>query len=114
MLRILANEVRTGVVTVINKPLSSSKNPHFQNEAKRTTFLVTMSFICMRMKIISLSKAEHLTSFWYRGLEGLGNGLLQVHSNKPMSGAGSPGCSEFVYFCGLRDATMGWFISFSE
>ena len=28
----------------------SSKNPHFQNEAKGTTFLVKMSFICMWMK----------------------------------------------------------------
>ena len=26
-----------------------------------------MSFICMRVKFISISKAEHLTSFWYRG-----------------------------------------------
>ena len=31
-----------------NRP--SYKNPHFQNEAKCTTFLVKMSFICMRMK----------------------------------------------------------------
>ena len=31
-------------------PLPGSKNPHFQNEAKCTTFLVKMSFICMRMK----------------------------------------------------------------
>jgi len=46
-----------------NKPLPSSKNPHFQNEAKFTAFLVKMSFICMRMKIISISKAAHLTSF---------------------------------------------------
>ena len=28
----------------------SSKNPHFQNEAKCTTCLVKMSFICMRLK----------------------------------------------------------------
>ena len=28
-----------------NRPLQSSKNPHFQNEAKCTTFLVKMSFI---------------------------------------------------------------------
>ena len=28
----------------------SSINRHFQNEAKCTTFLVKMSFICMRMK----------------------------------------------------------------
>ena len=27
-----------------------------------------MSFICMRLKIISISKAEHLTSFWWTGL----------------------------------------------
>ena len=33
-----------------NRPLQSSKNPHFQNEAWCTTFLVKMSFICMRMK----------------------------------------------------------------
>ena len=33
-----------------NRPLPSSKNPHFQNEARRATFLVKMSFISMRMK----------------------------------------------------------------
>ena len=33
-----------------NKPLPSSKNPHFQNEARCTTFLVKMSFICTRIK----------------------------------------------------------------
>ena len=38
------------------RPLPSSKNPHFQNEAKCTTFLVKMSFICMRMTNESHSK----------------------------------------------------------
>ena len=33
-----------------NRPPPSSKNPHFQNEEKCTTFLVEMSFICIRMK----------------------------------------------------------------
>ena len=33
-----------------NRPLPSSKKPHFQNEARCTTFLVKMSFIFMRMK----------------------------------------------------------------
>ena len=33
-----------------NRPVPSSKNPHFQNEARCTTFLVKMSFICMRIK----------------------------------------------------------------
>ena len=46
--------------------LRSSKTPHFQNDAKCRTFLVKMSFTCMAIKIISLSNAEHLTSFWYR------------------------------------------------
>ena len=32
------------------RPLPTSKNPHFQNEARCTTFLVKMSFICMRME----------------------------------------------------------------
>ena len=32
----------------LNRPLPSSKDPHFQSEARFTTFLV--SFICMRMK----------------------------------------------------------------
>ena len=36
--------------TKLNRPLPSSKNPHFQNEASCTNFLVKMSFICMRMK----------------------------------------------------------------
>ena len=34
-----------------------------------------MSLICIRMKIISISKAAHLTSFWYRGPRKLGNCL---------------------------------------
>ena len=33
-----------------NRLLLSSKNPRFQNETRCTTFLVKMSFICMRMK----------------------------------------------------------------
>ena len=32
------------------RPLPSSKTPHFRNEARCTTFLVKMSFICPRMK----------------------------------------------------------------
>ena len=33
-----------------NRPFPRSKNPHFKNEARCTTFLVKMSFICMKMK----------------------------------------------------------------
>ena len=49
---------------VANRSLPSSKNPHFENEARYTTFLVKMSFVYMRMKlVISVSKAQHLPSF---------------------------------------------------
>ena len=41
---------RIFMITHNNRPLLSSKNPHFHNEAWCTTFLVKMSFICMRMK----------------------------------------------------------------
>ena len=44
-------------VAYCNRPLPNSKHPHFQNEAKCTTFLVKMSFVCTRMK------NQHLTSF---------------------------------------------------
>ena len=58
----------------VNRPLPSSKNPRFQNEARCTTFLVKMS----DRKMISISKAEHLPSFWNRGPGELGNGLLAL------------------------------------
>ena len=41
---------RIFMITHNNRPLPSSKNPHFHNEARCTTVLVKMSFICMRMK----------------------------------------------------------------
>jgi len=41
---------RNAVTKFANRPLPSSKKPHCQNEARCTTFLVKMSFICMRMK----------------------------------------------------------------
>ena len=68
--------------------LRSSKTPHFQNEAKCTTFLMKMSFTCMAIKTISLSNAEHLTSFWYRGPGELENALSN-HSVSPLSPAES-------------------------
>ena len=62
--RWVALSVWLGQSVLYNSPLPSSKDPPFQNEAKCTTFFVKMSFICTRIKIISISKAEHLTSFW--------------------------------------------------
>ena len=42
--------IKDAVVKATNRPLPSSENPQFQNEAKCTTFLVKISFIFMRMK----------------------------------------------------------------
>ena len=36
----------------LSQIFSSSRNSHFQNEVKRKTFLVKMSFICMRIDLI--------------------------------------------------------------
>ena len=55
----------------------SSKNPHFENEARCTTFSVwKWVLFAWEWKMISISKAEHLPSFWNRGPGELGNGLL--------------------------------------
>ena len=72
----------------INRPLPSSKNPHFQNEAGCTTFLVKMSVICMRMKSDSHIKSRAPTLgpgnglFWYRvwKLSGVVNPLVPKRS----------------------------------
>ena len=57
-----------------NRPFPSSINSHFQNEAKCTTFLVKMSFICMRMKNHFHIKGGALNLVL---IQRLGNGLLR-------------------------------------
>ena len=60
-----------------NRPLPSSKNPHFQNEARcRKPFLSKWVLFAWEWKMISISKAEHLLSFWSRGPGELGNGPI--------------------------------------
>ena len=54
-----------------NRPLPSSKNPHFQMRLGAQPFLWKWEW-----KMISISKAEHLPSFWNRGPGELGNGLF--------------------------------------
>ena len=46
-----------------NRPLLSSKNPRFQNEARWTTFLLKMSFIAWEWKMITISKASTYPRF---------------------------------------------------
>ena len=58
------------------RPFSSSKNSHFQNEAKCKNFLLKMKSVWMRIKNVDRLIASHLASLWNRGLTQLGNGLL--------------------------------------
>ena len=66
---------RNSMVCVVspprNRPLPSSKNP-----VSKWGQVRNLSCENELWKIISISKAEHLTSFWSRGPEELGNGLL--------------------------------------
>ena len=38
-----------GLLIWVSGPFQSSKNSHFQNEAKCKTYLVQMSFVCMKI-----------------------------------------------------------------
>ena len=58
----LIADILIDIYVMVNRPLPSSKNPHFQTEDRCTIFLVKMSFICMRIKNDSISKAE--TEAW--------------------------------------------------
>ena len=63
---------------IIFHPHPSSKNPHFQNEARCTTFLVKMNFICMRMKIHLHIKGWAPTLVLQQRRGELRNGLLNL------------------------------------
>ena len=60
----------------INEPLPSSKTLTFKMRPSAQPFLWKWVLFAWDWKIISISKAEHLTSFLYRGPGELGNGLL--------------------------------------
>ena len=49
-LRVLARLASLTQIGELVRRLPSPKNPHFQNEAKSTTFLVKMSLIGLKMK----------------------------------------------------------------
>ena len=63
-------------IVATNKPLPSSKNPHFQMRLGAQPFLWKWVLFAWEWKMISISKAEHLPSFWNRGPGELGNGLI--------------------------------------
>ena len=43
-----------------NRPFSSSKNSHFQNEAKEQAIHVKINFICMRIKQLFFTQISHV------------------------------------------------------
>ena len=92
----LANQIRINHET--NRPLPSSNNPHFQNEARCTTFLVKMSFICMRMKNDFHIKGWAPTLV-LKQKPGVGNGLFWIHltnqNSKQVHAAGPKGGKTF-------------------
>ena len=59
-----------------NRPLPSSKTLTFKMRLSAQPFLWKWVLFALEWKIFSISKAERLTSFWYRGLGELGNCLL--------------------------------------
>ena len=67
-LLIVCTSCKTSYNILSRSHVKNLKGHYFENDAKCTAFLVKMSFICMKMKNhFHQSKAEHLTSFWYRG-----------------------------------------------
>jgi len=61
----------------VHRPLPSSKIPYFQNELGQVHNLSCKNeFYLYENEIIFISKAEFLTSFWYRGPRELRNGLF--------------------------------------
>ena len=65
---------------VTNTPLPSSKNPHLKMRPSAQPFLWKWILFAWEWTFISISKAEHLTSFWYRGPEELRDGLFYMAS----------------------------------
>ena len=63
-----------------NRPFPSSHVPLSQSESKFETILMTMTLICLKMKLhaelIFIWKVSHLDSFWNRGTRALGNDPL--------------------------------------
>ena len=64
------------------RPLPSSRNPHFQTEAKCTAFLVKMSFVWMRMKNHIHIKGRVLNLVWIQRPGELRN-VVKIHEIVP-------------------------------
>ena len=103
---VLTHTLTSNKITFVSffhsRPLKSSTNPHFQNEAKCPTFLVKMSLFAWEWKIIYISKAQHLTSFWYSSQGKLRNGLFTSTESIPFS----VGANSWLYFIEATDQVI--------
>ena len=61
---------------ILNRPLPKSKTLTFKMRLGAQPFLWKWVLFAWEWKMISISKAEHLPSFWNRGPGELGNGLF--------------------------------------
>ena len=80
------NELLTALpVTNLVGHFRVPKTLTFKMRPSAQLFLWKWVLFAWEWKIISISKAEHLTSFWYRGPGKLGNGLFNngLSSHKP-------------------------------
>ena len=66
-------------VSTNNRSFASSKNPHFGNEVKCKTFVVSFA---REETTPYISMVSHLASFWNRWLELFGNDLFDKSSTK--------------------------------
>ena len=71
-------------LNIYNGPLPSSKTLTFKIRPSAEPFLWKWVPFAWEWKINSTSKTEHVTSFWYKGPEKLGNGLLNRLSEKSL------------------------------
>ena len=62
----------------------------FKMKPSAQSFLWEWVLFAREWKIISISKAEHLTSFWYRGSGELGNGLFNERFVRKRTSSWSP------------------------
>ena len=83
----------------LNRPFPSSRSRYLQHEAKCKTFLVKMSFIWMRIKIVFIPMASHLASSWNRGLRQLGNVLFAFERDS---------IADFLSVSLLTDDSLWW------
>ena len=66
----------------------------FKMRPSPQSFLWKWVLFAWEWKIISISKAEHLTSFWYRGPGELGTGIIYYQFGRPQLPSNKARCKQ--------------------